>query len=193
MQTIFTTSPAEAAKFIKRGGTVAFPTETVYGLGADIFDEIAVAKIFEAKNRPADNPLIAHIADLRQIMELSDCVNRNAQKFIDAFFPGPLTIVCQKRTGFHASRPQGLTPSVFECRASSLPISSSPRVKHPSPRHPPIYREAPAQRRGRRSPKIWTDGSTAFCNLMRPKSALSQPSSIAHPRRQWFCGAVPSR
>ncbi len=96
MQTIFTTSPAEAAEFIKRGGTVAFPTETVYGLGADIFDEIAVAKIFEAKNRPADNPLIAHIADLRQITELSDGVNRTAQKFIDAFFPGPLTIVLPK-------------------------------------------------------------------------------------------------
>ena len=96
MQTTFTTSPAKAAEFIKGGGLVAFPTETVYGLGADIFDEIAIAKIFEAKNRPADNPLIAHIADLRQILKLSDSINRNAQKFIDAFFPGPLTIVLQK-------------------------------------------------------------------------------------------------
>src|SRR5512137_2860813 len=57
VKTTLTNSPAEAAEFIANGGLVAFPTETVYGLGANVFDEVAVAKIFEAKQRPADNPL----------------------------------------------------------------------------------------------------------------------------------------
>ncbi|MFT3746380.1 MAG: L-threonylcarbamoyladenylate synthase [Pyrinomonadaceae bacterium] len=96
MKTVVTHSPSEAAAFIKNGGTVAFPTETVYGLGANVFDAEAVAKIFEAKRRPADNPLIAHVANLSQISELAAEVNENARKFIDALFPGPLTLVLSK-------------------------------------------------------------------------------------------------
>ena len=96
VKTVLTTSPDEAAEFIKRGGIVAFPTETVYGLGANVFDEKAVAKIFEAKRRPADNPLIAHIADIGQIGMLATEITESAKKFIDAFFPGPLTIVLRK-------------------------------------------------------------------------------------------------
>ena len=96
VKTVITTSPDEAAQFIKRGGIVAFGTETVYGIGASVFDERAVAKIFEAKQRPADNPLIAHISDLDQLSELVIEVTPNAEKFIDAFFPGPLTIVLKK-------------------------------------------------------------------------------------------------
>ncbi len=97
MKTVLTTSPIEAAEFIKRGGIVAFPTETVYGLGADIFNEKAVARLFEAKQRPSDNPLIAHISDTKQIDDLSAHVTEPAQKFIDAFFPGPLTVVLKKK------------------------------------------------------------------------------------------------
>ena len=82
--------------FIKNGGIVAFPTETVYGLGANVFDAEAVAKIFEAKCRPADNPLIAHVSNLDQINELASGINENARKFIDAIFPGPLTLVLPK-------------------------------------------------------------------------------------------------
>ncbi len=96
MKTVLTTSPEEAAEFIKRGGVVAFPTETVYGLGANVFDEAAVGGIFKAKRRPADNPLIAHIAEIGQIERLTTGVSEHAQAFIDAFFPGPLTIVLPK-------------------------------------------------------------------------------------------------
>ena len=96
VKTLLTRSHQEAAEIIKRGGIVAFPTETVYGLGASIFDELAVAKIFEAKRRPADNPLIAHIAEIGQIAELAVEVTQSAQKFVEAFFPGPLTIVLSK-------------------------------------------------------------------------------------------------
>jgi L-threonylcarbamoyladenylate synthase len=96
MQTVLTKSPLEAAEFIKCGGIVAFPTETVYGLGANVFDEIAVAKIFEAKQRPNDNPLIAHVGNVEQIKFLVKEITPNAQKFIKAFFPAPLTIVLPK-------------------------------------------------------------------------------------------------
>jgi L-threonylcarbamoyladenylate synthase len=96
MQTILTESPIEAAEFIKKGGIVAFPTETVYGLGANIFDETAIAKIFGAKQRPNDNPLIAHVGDLEQIKLITSEITKSAQKFIEAFFPAPLTLVLPK-------------------------------------------------------------------------------------------------
>ncbi len=96
MRTTLTKDPDEAAAFIRSGGIVAFPTETVYGLGAAVFDESAVKRIFDAKRRPADNPLIAHIADLEQIHLLAAVIPTSAQKLIDTFFPGPLTIVLQK-------------------------------------------------------------------------------------------------
>ncbi len=97
METLLTASPIEAAEIIKRGGIVAFPTETVYGLGANVFDEKAIGKIFIAKNRPNDNPLIAHIGNLDQINLLAAEINQTAQKFVDAFFPSALTLVLKKR------------------------------------------------------------------------------------------------
>jgi L-threonylcarbamoyladenylate synthase len=97
MTTFYTRQSKEASEFIKNGGIVAFPTETVYGLGANVFDEKAVAKIFIAKGRPNDNPLIAHVANLNQISLLASEINETAQKFMDAFFPSPLTLVLPKR------------------------------------------------------------------------------------------------
>jgi len=96
MQTIVTSDVDLAAGVIRGGGIVAFPTETVYGLGGNVFDEKAIAAIFEAKARPADNPLIAHVADLRQIVELAAAIPEHARLLMDAFFPGPLTIVLKK-------------------------------------------------------------------------------------------------
>ena len=96
MQTVLTKSPAEAAEFIRRGLLVAFPTETVYGLGANVFDAEAVARIFEAKMRPADNPLIAHVGSFEQIRLLAREITPSAAKFIEAFFPAPLTLVLPK-------------------------------------------------------------------------------------------------
>lgn len=96
MKTVLTKSAVEAAEFIKRGGVVAFPTETVYGLGANVFDAKAIAKIFEAKQRPNDNPLIAHVGKLEDINSLVSEITASAQKFIEAFFPAPLTLVLPK-------------------------------------------------------------------------------------------------
>ena len=85
-----------AASVLKQGGLVVFPTETVYGLGAYTFDENAVGKIFEAKGRPKDNPLIVHVGNKQEIALLTKEVTQNAKKLIDAFWPGPLTLVLRK-------------------------------------------------------------------------------------------------
>lgn len=86
----------EAAKLIKNGEVVAFPTETVYGLGADGLNSEAVKKIFVAKGRPNDNPLILHIADLKDIELLTTGLNANAKALAEAFWPGPLTMIVNK-------------------------------------------------------------------------------------------------
>ncbi|MFC4024956.1 L-threonylcarbamoyladenylate synthase [Oceanobacillus longus] len=83
----------EAAELIKQGQAVAFPTETVYGLGADATNEAAVAKIFKAKGRPQDNPLIAHVATVDQLRRLVDNLPVYTEKLIKAFSPGPITYV----------------------------------------------------------------------------------------------------
>lgn len=96
MNTVLTEDVEIAAALIREGGIVAFPTETVYGLGANVRDAVAIAKIFEAKRRPADNPLIAHVALVGQILELATEITESTERFIKAFFPGPLTVVLRK-------------------------------------------------------------------------------------------------
>ncbi|MCL1855307.1 MAG: L-threonylcarbamoyladenylate synthase [Clostridia bacterium] len=84
-----------AAALLRAGGLVAFPTETVYGLGANAFDQDAVHKIFAAKGRPSDNPLIVHVADVEAALPLCH-ISREAHILIDAFCPGPLTLLLPK-------------------------------------------------------------------------------------------------
>ena len=87
----------QASDILKRGGLVAFPTETVYGLGADALDEEASAKIYAAKGRPSDNPLIVHIADTKALEELSCDVTAQAKLLAEKFWPGPLTFVLPRK------------------------------------------------------------------------------------------------
>ena len=87
----------EAADFIKKGKLLAIPTETVYGLGADAFNPLAIAKIFEAKNRPAFDPLIVHIADFEQIFTVAKFVPPAAEKLAKKCWAGPLTIILKKQ------------------------------------------------------------------------------------------------
>jgi L-threonylcarbamoyladenylate synthase len=96
MKTLVTDSPEEAASFIRSGEIVAFPTETVYGLGGGAFSEDAVTKIFAAKMRPGDNPLIVHIYSRDQIDDLTNFVSIHAERLIQHFFPGPLTVILRK-------------------------------------------------------------------------------------------------
>lgn len=86
----------EAANIIKSGGLVAFPTETVYGLGANALDEKAAKKIYEAKGRPSDNPLIAHISCMDELSPLTACIPRAGRRLAEAFWPGPLTLIFPK-------------------------------------------------------------------------------------------------
>lgn len=86
----------EAASILRKGGLVAFPTETVYGLGANGLDAAACKKIYEAKGRPSDNPLILTIGDISGLYPIVSCVTENAKKIIDAFWPGPITLVLPK-------------------------------------------------------------------------------------------------
>ncbi|HEY1859588.1 MAG TPA: L-threonylcarbamoyladenylate synthase [Gemmataceae bacterium] len=87
---------AEAAEILRRGGLVAFPTETVYGLGANALDSDAVARIFVAKGRPANNPLIVHIAQVIQAKELTETWPESAEALSARFWPGPLTLVLRR-------------------------------------------------------------------------------------------------
>ncbi len=87
----------KAAKIIRNGGLVAFPTETVYGLGADAMNAEAVGRIYEAKGRPSDNPMIVHISRASDIGQLTRMLSPEIVEIIDNFWPGPLTIVVKKR------------------------------------------------------------------------------------------------
>src|SRR5690349_11486171 len=86
----------QAAEVLLRGGLVAFPTETVYGLGANALDQAAVQKIFAAKGRPASDPLIVHIAGAEQLASVAASVPPLAQVLAQAFWPGPLTLVLER-------------------------------------------------------------------------------------------------
>ena len=111
---------AAAARCLAAGGLVAFPTETVYGLGADASNGEAVARLYAAKGRPAFNPLIAHVADIAAARRLAE-FNAAAEKLAAAFWPGPLTLVLPKRKG---------------CPVSDLALAGLDSVAVRVPAHP---------------------------------------------------------
>ena len=139
MQTLYLSAtepktPALAAEIIKSGGLVAIPTETVYGLGANGLDESAVAKIFEAKGRPQDNPLILHICGPEQIELFCHQIPQKAYDLAQAFWPGPLTIVLPARDIVPKRTTGGLSTVAVRCpdnavtrqiiRLSGVPIAA---------------------------------------------------------------------
>ncbi len=149
-QTLLTDSPDEAASFIQRGELVAFPTETVYGLGGSALDRQAVRAIYSAKERPADNPLIVHVSSTDQIPELVTRVSDAGRLLIDAFFPGPLTVVLERSHNVPSNVSAGLTSIAIrmpdhEIALAFIEACGSP-VAAPS-----------ANRSGRPSPTIWQD------------------------------------
>ena len=109
-----------AAELIKDGQLVALPTETVYGLGANGLDETAVAKIFEAKGRPQDNPLILHISDPSEILRYCHHVPRAAFDLAEAFWPGPLTMVLPARRAIPKRTTGGLDTVGVRCPDSDI-------------------------------------------------------------------------
>ncbi len=136
---------AQAATHILRGELVAFPTETVYGLGANAFDTLAVHRIFAAKGRPFDDPLIVHVAGVEDIAAIATAFPPEAQRLADEFWPGPLTLLLPR----HAALPPDVTAGLDTVavrvprhpvalgliRASGVPIAapSANRFGHTSP------------------------------------------------------------
>jgi len=100
-------------KIIKQGGTVAFPTETVYGVGADALNSEAVRKIFIAKGRPADNPLIVHISTEAQLREIAQDIPETAFTLMNAFWPGPLTLILNKKA---------VVPEITTCGLDTIAV-----------------------------------------------------------------------
>lgn len=148
MTTHLTDSPEDAAAYIRRGQTVAFPTETVYGLGADAFDPDAVQQIFAAKGRPSDNPLIVHIADRAQVDDLAASVPEAARVLMDRFFPGPLTLILPR----HPDVPSVVTAGLdtVGVRMPDHPVAQRFLAACGTPVAAPS-----ANRSGRPSPTTW--------------------------------------
>lgn len=112
---------AEACALLKAGRLVAFPTETVYGLGGDAFDPEASAKIYAAKGRPSDNPLIVHIADIKTLDKLAYDIPKEAYLLAERFWPGPLTMILKKREELPKATTGGL--DTVAVRFPSHPIA----------------------------------------------------------------------
>lgn len=108
MKTLITSSIKRAAELLLRNDLVAFPTETVYGLGANAFSTEAVKKIFVAKGRPSDNPLIVHIGEVGQLPSVVSKIPSFAEKLMEEFFPGPLTLVLPKNKKISSAATAGL-------------------------------------------------------------------------------------
>ncbi|MCS6884355.1 MAG: L-threonylcarbamoyladenylate synthase [Acidobacteriota bacterium] len=145
MLTELTDDPVKAAQFIRKGEIVAFPTETVYGLGADARNPVSVSKIFAAKGRPTDNPLIVHIADKLQLLEVARELPPFAEALAERFMPGPLTLVLFRRRIIPDIVTAGLDTVGVRCpqhplaqeflRAAACPVAapSANRSGRPSP------------------------------------------------------------
>lgn len=112
----------KASEILRAGGLVAFPTETVYGLGANALEEAASAKIYAAKGRPSDNPLIVHIADQKDLKELSCDVTGQALALAEKFWPGPLTMILKKQKKVPDSITGGL--GTVAIRMPSHPVAA---------------------------------------------------------------------
>ena len=113
---------ALAAQTIRSGGLAAFPTETVYGLGADASSDLAVGKIFAAKGRPADHPLIVHVANASQALDYASSVPPFAARLMQAFWPGPLTLILPRRPGVAAAAAGGQDSIGLRCPAHPLAL-----------------------------------------------------------------------
>lgn len=110
-----------AAQALARGDLIGLPTETVYGLGADADNPLAVARVFTAKGRPSDHPLIVHVADAAQAARYADTIPPVAQRLMAAHWPGPLTLILPRRAGVARPRPAGKTPSACAAPATRWP------------------------------------------------------------------------
>ena len=110
----------QAAQRLAAGGLVAFPTETVYGLGARADDDAAVAAIFAAKGRPSEHPLIVHVTDAAAADGFADHLNESARRLMAAFWPGPVSVIVRRRAGLAGAAAGGQDSIALRCPAHPL-------------------------------------------------------------------------
>ena len=117
----------KAGELIRKGKLVAFPTETVYGLGADALNEEAVKSVYAAKGRPSDNPMIVHISERGQLQALVqggiDGISQDATKLMDAFWPGPLTLIFKKSSAVPDATTGGLNTVAIRMPSNETPCT----------------------------------------------------------------------
>lgn len=141
---------AHAGNVIRTGGLVAFPTETVYGLGANALDEDAVRSIYQAKGRPSDNPMIVHIADAVQLADVASEIPEVAIPLIQAFWPGPITFILKKTPEVPMTTTGGL-----ETVGIRMPENETARALIRAARRP--IAAPSANRSGKPSPTTYSD------------------------------------
>lgn len=121
----------EAAKIINEGGTVVFPTETVYGIGADALNDEAVDKIFRAKGRPQDNPLIVHISSFDELNDLASEIPERAKILADKFWPGPMTMILNKKDALSNKITAGLDTAAIRLPSNEIALALIKESKKP--------------------------------------------------------------
>ena len=121
----------EAARILKTGGLVAFPTETVYGLGGNGLDKEAARKIYAAKGRPSDNPLILHVSKMEEVYPLVESVPEKAKRLMESFWPGPLTLILQKSKIVPLESTGGLDTVAIRCPDNALTLELIERAGLP--------------------------------------------------------------
>jgi L-threonylcarbamoyladenylate synthase len=175
-ETIVTTSPIEAAAICRSGEPVAFPTETVYGIGAPISDESAIRRIYEIKGRPSDNPLIAHLAESSALWKLATDVPPYVGDLLDRFAPGPITFVLKRAENVPSHAFTGL--DTIAVRIPDLDVAR----EFISAVGEPVVAPS-ANRSGRPSPTRWQDvmadlGGLCRCILQGEPSAMGLESTV---------------
>ncbi len=146
---------AEIGALLRAGGLIGIPTETVYGLAANALDGQAVAKIFQAKGRPQDNPLIVHIAAFSQLYPLVGEVPTQAIRLARAYWPGPLTMILPKSPAIPEEVSAGLDTVAVRMPSTRSPAQSFTRQACRLPPLPPTFRAAPAPPRHSMCWRIW--------------------------------------
>ncbi|RLJ37500.1 L-threonylcarbamoyladenylate synthase [Acidovorax sp. 106] len=214
------TQPASitaAASALRRGELVGLPTETVYGLAADASSDTAVAQIFAAKGRPSDHPLIVHVADAAGIAHFASDVPAFAQKLVDAFWPGPLTLILPRLPGVATAATGGQDSVGLRCPAH--PVAHALLVACAAPADAAVPGDAPvwgvaapsANRFGRVSPTtaqhvqdelgealLVLDGGpcqvgieSTIVDCTRGVPVLLRPGAITREQIQRACGVAP--
>ena len=121
----------EAARILKAGGLVAFPTETVYGLGGNGLDKEAARKIYAAKGRPSDNPLILHVSKMEEVYPLVESVPEKAKRLMESFWPGPLTLILKKSKIVPLESTGGLDTVAIRCPDNGVTLELIERAGLP--------------------------------------------------------------